>query len=96
MWADEEKEVSLHQDRNPRQVVEVEFDRIVSYSDITSITNVLDCKQIRDNTWVIEAEGTTDIRPALFSFAVTHNLTVLSMQEQEGTLEDIFRLLTSR
>lgn len=94
--ADEEKEVLYARIRNPRQVVEVEFDRIVSNSDIASISNMLSCKQIKDNTWVIEAAGTTDIRPALFSFAVSHNLTVLSMQEQEGNLEDIFRLLTSR
>jgi len=94
--ADEEKDVLYKRIRNPRQIVEVEFDRIVSDSDISSITNVLSCNQIRDKAWIIESEGGADIRPVLFSFAVSHNLTVLSMQEQEGTLEDIFRLLTSR
>jgi ABC-2 type transport system ATP-binding protein len=94
--ADEEKDVLYTRIRNPRQIVEVEFDRNVSGSDIAAITNAISCKQIRDNTWVIEAEGTADIRPALFSFAVINSLTVLSMQQKEGNLEDIFRLLTSR
>ncbi len=45
--------------------------------------------------WLIEAEGEEDIRPAIFSFAVRNNLTVLSLQKEESNLEEVFRHLTN-
>jgi ABC-2 type transport system ATP-binding protein len=94
--ANEEKELIYSRIRNPRQVVEVEFDRNISESEIAAIGNVVSLRRIRENLWIIEAEGDEDIRPLLFTYAVKKNLTVLSLQKQEGRLEDIFRTLTTR
>jgi len=44
--------------------------------------------------WYLESDPATDIRPAVFSFAVTNGLTVLSMQREEQRLEEVFRELT--
>lgn len=44
--------------------------------------------------WYFESDPATDIRPAVFSFAVTNGLTVLSMQREEQRLEEVFRELT--
>jgi ABC-2 type transport system ATP-binding protein len=93
--ANEEKELIYARIRNPRQVVEVEFDRNISESYFAAIDKDLIYRRLKDNVWIIEAEGGEDIRPVLFSFAVNNKLTVLSMQQRENNLEDIFRLLTS-
>ena len=52
-------------------------------------------KKSKGNTWLIESSGDQDIRPAIFSFAVSNNLTVLSLQKKENNLEEIFRILTN-
>jgi ABC-2 type transport system ATP-binding protein len=81
--------------KTPRQVIRIGFDKEVLAEDLSAITMVTIVKQGKDNMWIVEAEGTEDIRPALFSFAVQNNLTVLSLQKQESNLEEVFRHLTS-
>jgi ABC-2 type transport system ATP-binding protein len=92
--ADEEKSKIYSVIKRPKQVIQVEFDKDTTDSSLTEIPNVTSVKKIRDNIWVIEAEGYEDIRPLLFNFAVKNNLTVLSMQKQESNLEEVFRHLT--
>jgi ABC-2 type transport system ATP-binding protein len=93
--ADEEKSKIYSVIKRPNQVIQVEFDKDTTDSSLTEIPNVSSVKKIRDNIWVIEAEGDKDIRPSLFNFAVRNNLTVLSMQKQESNLEEVFRHLTN-
>jgi ABC-2 type transport system ATP-binding protein len=92
--ANEEKSNIYSKFRQPKQLVRVEFDREISVSDLKSIPSVSGAVRIRDNTWIVESEGTDDIRPGLFSFAVRNSLTVLSLQKNESNLEEVFRQLT--
>lgn len=46
--------------------------------------------------WLIKPKDGADIRQNIFNFAVQSNLTVLSMQLQEKTLEEVFQELTKR
>ncbi len=93
--ADEEKSRIYSMISRAKQVVLVEFDKIVDEGLIKKIALIGSARNIRDNSWEIEAEGDEDIRPAVFSFAVSNNLTVLSLQKKENNLEEIFRLLTN-
>jgi ABC-2 type transport system ATP-binding protein len=93
--ADEEKSMIYSRIRRAKQVIQVEFDRMVEEAIIKEIAAISLARNIRGTTWEIEAEGEEDIRPAIFSFAVSHNLTVLSLQKKENNLEEIFRLLTN-
>ena len=93
--ADESKSAIHTKIKKPRQIVLVEFDRDISEPDLSEIDHVRSFKKVKDNTWAIEAADEADIRPLIFSFAVTRNLTVLSMQKQETNLEEIFRQLTA-
>ena len=81
--------------KKPRQVIRIGFDKEILTEALSSIANVTQAKPLKDNIWLVEAEGTDDIRPALFSFAVQNNLTVLSLQKQESNLEEVFRHLTN-
>jgi ABC-2 type transport system ATP-binding protein len=93
--ANEEKSNIYSIIRRPKQIIQVEFDKEIMESSLAAIANVINVKQIKNNIWLLEAEGEEDIRPALFSFAVNNNLTVLSLLKQESNLEDVFRHLTN-
>jgi ABC-2 type transport system ATP-binding protein len=93
--ADENKSDIYSKIKKPRQVVTVEFDREAAEEDLKSATGAVMLKQTKPCTWTIESEAAEDIRPLIFSFAVSNNLTVLSLQKQESNLEEVFRLLTS-
>ena len=46
------------------------------------------------NTWKVNYSGDDDVRKAVFTMAVSHNVAVLSMQKEESRLEDVFQQLT--
>jgi len=81
--------------KHPRQIIHVEFDKSVSEKLLADIPAVTNYSLLKNYSWSIEAEGTEDIRPAIFNFAVKNNLTVLSLQKVESDLEEVFRHLTS-
>jgi len=93
--ANEEKSRIYSVIRRPKQVIHVEFDKDIEESELAEIENVSSARQLKNNLWLIEAEGDEDIRPSLFNFAVKNNLTVLSLQKQESNLEEVFRRLTN-
>jgi ABC-2 type transport system ATP-binding protein len=81
--------------KQPTQIIRVEFDREVAPSLLAEIGRVSSVKKIAGNQWILESETKDDIRPSIFNFAVSNNLTVLSLQKQESNLEDVFRHLTN-
>lgn len=93
--ADEEKSKIYSKIIRARQVIHVEFDKDIIDLSLAEIANVSAVKNLQGNTWLVEAESTEDIRPAIFNFAVKNNLTVLSLQKQESNLEEVFRQLTN-
>jgi len=93
--ANEEKSNIYSIIKRTKQIIRIEFDKDTKESSLAEIVNVSTVKQIKNNIWLIEAEGNEDIRPALFAFAVNNNLTVLSLQKQESNLEEVFRHLTN-
>jgi ABC-2 type transport system ATP-binding protein len=93
--ADEEKSMIRSKIVQTGQIVTVEFDRIADVEALTMVPGVSATRNLKDNIWIIEADSEEDIRPAIFSFAVNNNLTVLSLQKKESSLEEVFRLLTN-
>lgn len=93
--ADEEKNNIYSKIKRPYQVVQVEFDKDPGEGKLAGIPSVKNVRHIKDNSWILEAEGGEDVRPLIFSFAVNNSLTVLSLQKQESNLEEVFRQLTT-
>jgi ABC-2 type transport system ATP-binding protein len=93
--ADEEKKDIYTRITRSNQIVLVEFDRDPGEASLNSIPLIGSVKKEKGNIWLIEASGDQDIRPAIFSFAVNNNLTVLSLQKKENNLEEVFRILTN-
>jgi ABC-2 type transport system ATP-binding protein len=94
--ADEEKSNIYSKIKRQKQIIRVGFDKKISAAELSGIPNVTKASLTDQELWLLEAESEEDIRPAVFSFAVQNNLTVLSLQKEENNLEEVFRHLTGR
>jgi ABC-2 type transport system ATP-binding protein len=92
--ADETKDNIYSKISRRKQVVHVEFDNDAPEQELLRIPGIVNIKKINNKAFIIEAEGEKDIRPGIFSYAVNNNLTVLSLQKEESSLEEVFRHLT--
>ncbi len=72
----------------------VEFNKQVSTELLKQIKNMHKVEHHKDNIWLIQSVDNKDIRENIFNFAVQNKLSVLSMQKQEKSLEEVFKDLT--
>jgi ABC-2 type transport system ATP-binding protein len=85
----------LQQINEGKEMLIVEFGHLIDSQKLKDLPQVVSVEKISDNTWKIESAGKSDIRPAIFKLAVDQNTTVLTLQKQTSSLEQIFRTLTS-
>jgi ABC-2 type transport system ATP-binding protein len=74
----------------------VEFDRDISRGNLQAIPGVLRISKGEGHKWELYSESNEDIRSAIFQFAVSNQLTVLTITRVEQDLESIFRELTAK
>lgn len=78
---------------NRNQVVIAEFSAPVKMEKLLAVEG-LKSAVLNGNNWEIESAGESDIRPAIFQFAVENNLTLLTLSEKQQNLENVFHQLT--
>ncbi len=71
-----------------------EFDIVPDIEKLEQIENVLKVLKTTDNKFIFQSKS--DIRKAIFNFAVSNDFAVLSLTKKEKTLEEIFHELTSK
>ncbi len=76
-----------------KQTVFVEFDKVVDPEKLRKIEGLASLETISSTTFMIESEK-SDLRPVLFQFAVQNQLVLLTMKEQQRSLENVFQDLT--
>lgn len=79
-----------------KQTVLVEFDRMPDLKALQKVSGIRNTKQINPTTFIAESDGSTDLRPALFRFAVNNQLVLLTLKEQQQSLENVFQGLTKQ
>jgi ABC-2 type transport system ATP-binding protein len=84
----------MHQINTRMKIISVEFDSKADAAMLKEIPGVIQAACVRDNVWSIKTESEKDIRPEIFKFAVKQNITVLSMNIEEQSLEESFHQLT--
>lgn len=84
----------LQQRIQGQTVVTVEFLEKINAATLNRIKNVSKVNAIANNRWQLTATGEQDIRPEVFRFAVQQNLTLLEMQKETYSVEDVFQQLT--
>ncbi|MDO8928015.1 MAG: gliding motility-associated ABC transporter ATP-binding subunit GldA [Bacteroidota bacterium] len=77
-----------------KQTVWVEFDKAPDLETLRKIPGLLKIEQTGKTSFLAESENNLDIRPALFHFAVLNNLVLLTLKEQQQSLENVFQELT--
>lgn len=77
-----------------RQSVLVEFDKEPDLIVLKSIPGIAAIEKLSKTTFSIESKNDQDIRPELFRFAVGQNLVLLTLKEQQKSLEHVFQDLT--
>jgi len=75
-------------------IIKVEFNMSVDSESLLKIVNVKNVRNVGENIYELESEPEKDIREDIFNFAVSKELTVLSMQKTEQSLESVFQKLT--
>lgn len=76
------------------EVLEVEFDKDVNKGKLLGIDGVKRAERMDGNFWSLAHGAGTDVRPAVFRFAVDNGLQVLTLRKGERGLEDVFKELT--
>lgn len=89
--ADDTSEI-LQQKTGDDAAVLVEFGKAISINDLKQIAGVIKVESLGENKFRIKSNS--DIRNAVFQFAVNSDNSVLSLQKEERNLEDVFHDLT--
>ncbi len=72
----------------------VEFKEKATADLLEKIAGVKSAQNINRGKWELLVEDQHDVREAIFKFAVNNNLTLLGMQKQERSVENVFQELT--
>ncbi|HKR06932.1 MAG TPA: gliding motility-associated ABC transporter ATP-binding subunit GldA [Bacteroidia bacterium] len=84
----------LQQRMEKEKVFIVEFNKPVSRSELEKINGVASAENAGNNEWKIKSKDNEDLRPHLFQYAVDNQLTVLKLNMEEYSLEEVFHKLT--
>jgi ABC-2 type transport system ATP-binding protein len=82
------------QKNTTKQIITVEFDKEVMVSQIKKIDGVEDAILIEGKTWKVISDIDNDVRKAIFNYAVTNDISILTINKEEQKLEDVFKQLT--
>lgn len=77
-----------------RQKVFAEFNEAPDEKALRSIGNIGKVERLTPTTFLLESTTKTDLRPAIFNFAVQNQLVLLTLKEQQQSLETAFHGLT--
>jgi ABC-2 type transport system ATP-binding protein len=83
---------NLKKKSSAETVLTVEFKEPVQKEQLQNIKEVKTADVITGNKWRLVSDS--DIQEGVFQFAVSNHLTILSLQKEQQSLEDIFRVLT--
>ncbi len=75
-------------------LIQIELKETIDKSVFEKIKGVTSVKPNGTNKWLIEYAGAEDMREKLFRFAVENKLTLLNLNIEKQSLEDVFQQLT--
>jgi ABC-2 type transport system ATP-binding protein len=90
----DDKVDALSHYRTGNAAIVVEFDKAPNLNDLRKLNGVTKVEELGSNKFRISSKGNADVRSELFKYAVDKNLTVLTLNKEEASIEDVFRQLT--
>ncbi len=76
--------------------VVVEFEEDVSLEELNQLEGVDEVHAAGPMKFKVTSHSAKDLRPVLFRFAADKKLSLVGLKQEEGSLEDIFKALTSQ
>lgn len=86
---------NLMKGQQNQTVVIVEFEGNVGVHDLQVLTGVKSVEMLTQSQFKITALEGVDLRPEIFRFAADRKLSLIGLKQEENSLENIFRELTS-
>ncbi|ELR69652.1 ABC-type multidrug transport system, ATPase component [Fulvivirga imtechensis AK7] len=77
-------------------IISAEFAEAIDIARLKVIEGILTVESQPKNKYLIKAHAEADVRPAIFKYASDNNYTLLGLQQQEITMENIFHELTKQ
>ena len=90
----DDKIENLKQANTASNVIVVEFESEVTQGHLLSIPQVRKVQRIKDNHWILEPEGDTDIRANLMRWSVDNGIIIKTLQKEDLSIEEAFQKLT--
>lgn len=78
------------------QYFECEFDKVVTIEELIKIKGIINATHTGNNYWILEAKKGDDVRSDLSKWAVSKDITVLTIKKSEASLEDVFHKVTKK
>jgi ABC-2 type transport system ATP-binding protein len=91
----DDKLSNLQKGNNTNQSVIVQFKEDVDQSIFKNITQVNDIKKMENGKWKLKTPDSENVRKQLLELSLKNNLNIVSLQNENNSLENIFRQLTS-
>ena len=85
---------TLRQKVAGEKIVTVEFSGAAHPKELQKIGAVKTVRELGKNRYQLSSASEHDIRADIFRFAVSKNLILLEMHQEESSIEDIFQILT--
>jgi ABC-2 type transport system ATP-binding protein len=75
-------------------VIQVSFREVIDQSLLQKLNKVIAIHKSGDFHWQLETDDPTEVKKQLLELALQNNLNIVSLQNESGSLEDVFRNLT--
>jgi ABC-2 type transport system ATP-binding protein len=79
-----------------RQTIHLEFSKSVDRDLLQSVAGIHHVKEISSKEFIVEGTSEKDLREIFFQMAAEKNLSLVSLQKKENSLEEVFRKLTEK
>ncbi|MDR1582683.1 MAG: ATP-binding cassette domain-containing protein [Prevotellaceae bacterium] len=80
----------------PDKIIEIEFLENADADIFKNTAFVKKSDMMESGKFIVKGYDNKDIRAELFRWAVENNMTIISLQQKEHRLEDVFRLITKQ
>lgn len=78
-----------------KDLIRIEFSGEIKKEELLKIEGIQSAKKLQGHNWEIEANTDKDIREDIFHFAVEQKISVLSLNRERQSLEEVFQSLTA-
>ncbi|HPH87039.1 MAG TPA: gliding motility-associated ABC transporter ATP-binding subunit GldA [Chitinophagales bacterium] len=92
----DDKTENLQNILNNEILIEVEFEKTIQLDELQQIQQVHLIDKLSDTNYILHGKDSMQLRKDIFAFAVSKNNPLLTLKQENKSLEDIFQQLTNK